>query len=220
MDFDIQATWQAFPALLYAARLTLLYAVVSVGCGVVLAILLNLLLLVSSGFGRQFFRLYVSFIRGVPTLILIFLFYYALPSIGIDLPVAIVGILALSINLSAFAAEILRGAIASIAAGQREAAYALGLSPRRAFRLIILPQALMRSIAPLMNEFTFVLKSTPLLSVITIVEMMRTAQHTFSVNFRPLETLLGVAIIFFVINITVSKSAFAIEHLVSKRLGR
>ncbi|MCU1276272.1 MAG: artQ 2, partial [Bryobacterales bacterium] len=88
------------------------------------------------------------------------------------------------------------------------------------FGLVVLPQAIIRSIPPLMNEFTFVVKSTPLLSLITVVELMRTGQQIFSTNFRPLEVLLGVAVIFFIINFTFSKLALVVEGAVQKRLGR
>ena len=213
MDFKLAVTFEVLPALLYGARLTVLFALSSLVIGLALAVILNLLLLTRIEALRLFYSFYVSFIRGTPALIQIFLFYYFLPILGIDLSPATAGILALSVNLSAFAAEILRGAIASIAKGQDEAARSLGLDQFKTFRLIILPQAFIRSIPPLMNEFTFLVKSTPLLSVITVVELMRTGQHIFSTNYRPLETLLGVAIIFFCINFTVSKSALLAEIL-------
>lgn len=220
MDFKLAVTFEVLPALLYGARLTVLFAFSSLLLGIALAVALNALLLTRIAALRRFYSFYVSFIRGTPTLIQIFLFYYFLPILRIDLSPTTAGILALSVNLSAFAAEILRGTIASIARGQDEAARSLGLTKWMAFRLIVLPQAFIRSIPPLMNEFTFLVKSTPLLSVITVVELMRTGQQIFSTNYRPLETLLGVALIFFCINFTVSKSALLAETLVNKRLGR
>lgn len=220
MDFNLAVTFEVLPALLYGARLTVLFALASLVLGITLAIGLNILLLTKIDALRYFYNVYVSFIRGTPTLIQIFLFYYFLPILRIDLSPTTAGILALSVNLSAFAAEILRGAIASIAKGQIEASRSLGLGPFKTFRLVVLPQAFIRSIPPLMNEFTFLVKSTPLLSVITVVELMRTGQQIFSTNYRPLETLLGVALIFFCINITMSKAALLAETLVQKRLGR
>lgn len=220
MDFNLAVTFEVLPALLYGARLTVLFALASLVLGITIAVGLNILLLTNILALRYFYNVYVSFIRGTPTLIQIFLFYYFLPVLRIDLSPTTAGILALSVNLSAFAAEILRGAIASIAKGQIEASRSLGLGPFKTFRLIVLPQAFIRSIPPLMNEFTFLVKSTPLLSVITVVELMRTGQQIFSTNYRPLETLLGVALIFFCINITMSKAALLAETLVQKRLGR
>ena len=220
MDFNLAVTFEVLPALLYGARLTVLFAFASLVLGIALAVGLNILLLTKIDALRYFYNVYVSFIRGTPTLIQIFLFYYFLPILRIDLSPTTAGILALSVNLSAFAAEILRGAIASIAKGQIEASRSLGLGPFKTFRLVVLPQAFIRSIPPLMNEFTFLVKSTPLLSVITVVELMRTGQQIFSTNYRPLETLLGVALIFFCINITMSKAALLAETLVQKRLCR
>jgi His/Glu/Gln/Arg/opine family amino acid ABC transporter permease subunit len=220
MDFQFSVSLEVMPALLYGARLTLYFALASACLGIVLAILLNLLLLPNSAGLRGFYKLYVSFIRGTPTVILIFLCYYVLPVLRIDLSPAVAGTIALAVNLSAFAAEILRGAIAAVPKGQIEAARSLGLAPLRSFALVVLPQAIIRSIPPLMNEFTFVVKSTPLLSLITVVELMRTGQQIFSTNFRPLEVLLGVAFIFFIINFTFSKLALVAEGAVQKRLGR
>lgn len=220
MDFQFAATLDALPALIYAARLTLWYAVASLCLGTALAVLLNLLRLTGNLVLRGVYAVYVSFIRGTPIVIQIFLFYYVLPVLKIDLPPAIAGLLALTVNMSAFAAEILRGAIASIPKGQTEAARALGLTPRRCFALVVLPQAAMRAIPPLMNEFTFLVKSTPLLSLITVVELMRTGQQIFSANFRPLEVLFGVALLFFAINFSFAKLALRIERKIQKRLGK
>jgi polar amino acid transport system permease protein len=220
MDFNLAVTFEVLPALLYGARLTILFAAASLVLGVALAVALNLLLLTKITVLRYAYNIYVSFVRGTPTLIQIFLFYYFLPILGVDLSASAAGTLALSVNLSAFAAEILRGAIASIPKGQTEASRALGLNSLNTFMSVILPQAFIRSIPALMNEFTFLVKSTPLLSVITVVELMRTGQQIFATNYRPLETLLGVALVFFCINITMSKAALFSEMLVKKRLGR
>ena len=114
MDFQFSVTLEVMPALLYGARLTLFFALASACLGIVLAILLNLLLLPENAALRAFYAGYVSFIRGTPTVILIFLCYYVLPVLRIDLSPAVAGTIALAINLSAFAAEILRGAIGAI----------------------------------------------------------------------------------------------------------
>ena len=163
--------------------------------------------------------LYVSFIRGTPLLVQIFLVYYVLPFIGIDLHPVTAGIVALTINSAAIVSEIIRGGLSAIPKGQIEAAQSLGLKSRIIWLRVTLPQVFIMIIPPLVNEFTLVVKSTTLVSLITVVEMMRTAQQIFSANFRPIEVLLGAAVLYFIINFTVSKLAAHVERRNAVRLA-
>jgi len=205
------------PRLLHGAIVTLELSISALFFSVLLATLLTLIR--STGFRPALAVIngYISYIRGTPLLIQLFLVFYVLPLIGMELSPLAAGIVALSLSSAAFSTEIMRGGLASIPSGQFEAARSLGLSPMVIWLQIILPQMFNLIIPPLVNEFTLVIKSTPLVSVITVVEMMRMAQQMYNANFRPVEVLLGVAIIFFAINFTLSRFA---RHLESRNASK
>ena len=219
MDFDISYTWQAMPRLLEGAVLTLQISISALFFSVLLATALTLVRTTEFRPALLAIDTYISYIRGTPLLIQILIVFYVLPMIGIDLPPVAAGIVALSLSSAAFTTEIMRGGLASIPNGQFEAARSLGLSPASIWLRIILPQMFNLIVPPLVNEFTLVIKSTPLVSVITVVELMRMAQQMYNANFRPVEILLGVAIIFFVINFTLSRLGRLIERRNASRLA-
>jgi His/Glu/Gln/Arg/opine family amino acid ABC transporter permease subunit len=207
------------PRLLHGAIVTLELSISALFFSVLLATLLTLIR--STGFRPALAVIngYISYIRGTPLLIQLFLVFYVLPLIGMELSPLAAGIVALSLSSAAFSTEIMRGGLASIPSGQFEAARSLGLSPMVIWLKIILPQMFNLIIPPLVNEFTLVIKSTPLVSVITVVEMMRMAQQMYNANFRPVEILLGVAIIFFAINFTLSRFARHLERRNASKLA-
>ena len=167
---------------------------------------------------HRILAIYISFIRGTPLLVQIFLIYYVSPVIGLDIGPFTAGILAITLNSAAFVVEILRGGLASVPQGQFEAARALGLKGPALWGKVILPQTFISCIPPLVNEFTQVLKATALLSTITIVELMRVSQQIFTANYRPVEVLTGAFIIYFLMCFAVSRSASRLEkHLKSRR---
>jgi len=212
VDIDLSYVWTAIPALLHGAQVTLIFAIVSS----LLSLLIGTAVAVARSTCGTAVRLildaYVSFIRGTPLLVQILLIYYLLPLIGLDLSAAVAGVAALSLSSAAFVSEIVRGGLTSISKGQIEAANALGLPRPLIWMRVVLPQVGILIVPPLINEFTLVLKSTPLLSVITVVELMRTATHIFSTNYRPIETLFGAALIFFAINVAISQLGALVER--------
>lgn len=208
MDFDINYTFDAMPRLLQGAMITIQFAVVALALSTTIATFLSIV----REFGflgiEAIIRTYVSFIRGTPLLVQIFLVYYVLP---LDLHAVTAGIVALSLNSGAIMTEIMRGGLSMIPKGQMEAARSLGLKHWQIWWKITLPQVFILIIPPMVNEFTLIVKSTPLLAVITVVELFRTSQQIFSSNFRPIEVLLGAAAIYFAINFCASKIAGTIE---------
>ncbi len=157
-------------------------------------------------------NVYISFIRGTPLLIQLFLVFYVLPAVGLDLSAIMAGIITLGFNSAAYSAEIMRGGLAAIPKGQLEAARSLGLGPVVIWGRVILPQMFHLITPPLVNEFTLVIKTSPLVSVITVVEIMRVAQQIYNANYRPIEVLVGAAIIYFVIIYTVSRLGVRLER--------
>lgn len=142
---------------------------------------------------------YIDAIRGTPLLVQLFLIYFGLPQIGITLEAFPSAIIGLTINTSAYVAETLRAGIQAIPKGQLEAARSLGFSQAAAMRYIVIPQALRVVVPPLGNEFIILLKDSSLVSTITLIEMVRTAQRIIAATYRPIELYLAVAVIYWLL---------------------
>ncbi|NGM87636.1 ectoine/hydroxyectoine ABC transporter permease subunit EhuD [Parapusillimonas sp. SGNA-6] len=121
-------------------------------------------------------RLVTEFIRDTPLLAQLFFLYYVLPEYGIVLPAFLTGALALGLQYSAYTSEVYRAGIESVARGQTDAARALDLSPSRTFRVIVLPQAIPRIIPALGNYLVSIMKDVPVLSVVSVLEMLNVAK--------------------------------------------
>ena len=163
--------------------------------------------------------LLISFIRGTPLLIQIFLLYYVLPAVGLDLSPEAAGVTAIALNSSVFISEIMRGALLTIDPGQIEAATALALPRRWIWVKVILPQLFRRVLPVLVNEATIVVKGTALLSVITVVDVLRRAQQIASASYRPFETLTGAALVFLALNLTISLVGRRVERQLAVQRG-
>lgn len=159
---------------------------------------------------------FLSFIRGTPILIQIFLAYYGLPALGLSLGPTTAGILAISVNSSFFISEILRASLPSIEEGQIEAATALGLSPRAIWQTVILPQLLRKTLPMLINEATIVVKGTALLAVITVVEVLRVAQQIGAATFSPFEPIAAAAMLFLILNLALTGAGWGLERRFAK----
>ena len=143
---------------------------------------------------------FIEIFRCTPVLVQLIWCYYALPMIaGIEMTPITASLLALSCYGGSFYAEIIRGGIVSIDAGQSEAASALGMTPGLAMRRIILPQALRRMLPALMNQSILQFKNTSLVSVLAVPDLVYQGQIAAHDNFRPLETYTAVAVAYFMI---------------------
>lgn len=212
MKFDISYTFDALPRLFEGSLVTLKLALLGFAFSVVLATIVTVARTVSkSRLLRTSVAVYISFIRGTPLLVQIFLVYYVLPIVGLNIGPVTAGIVALTLNSAAFVIEILRGGLASVPKGQFEAARSLGVSGFALWGKVILPQTFMSSVPPLVNEFTQVLKATALLSTITVVELMRVSQQIYSNNYHPVEVLTGAFVMYFLMCFVVSRNASWLE---------
>jgi polar amino acid transport system permease protein len=143
---------------------------------------------------------YIELFRCTPLLVQIIWFYYALPVVlGVNIPAHIAAVSVLSLYGGAFYAEIVRGSIESVHRGQWDAARALGLSPWRVLRLVIIPQALKPMMAPYVNQSVTQLKNTSLVSVIAVPDLVYNATLINADTYRPLEVYTVVAVIYFAI---------------------
>jgi polar amino acid transport system permease protein len=200
MDLDFSPVWVGWRELAHGTLLTIEIAAgaIVLGCMVGLAV----------GLGRLDSRrrllyaactAYVSFIRGTPLLVQLFLWFFGLPHFGINLPAFFCGVVGMGMYSGAYVSEIVRGAIQSIDRGQMEAARSLGMPSRMAMREIVIPQAVVRMIPPLGNEFIALIKNSSLVSLLTIADVMHEGQKIISTSYRSLEVYLVIALIYFVL---------------------
>ena len=149
-------------------------------------------------------RIYVDFVRGTPMLIQIFLVFFALPVVGITLNEIWAGIAALSFNLAGYVAEIVRGGVGAVEKGQTEAAKSIGMTRGKILVYILLPQAARQMVPPFTNEMITMIKSSSLLSVISVYELTRSGQAIISVHFVPFEIYGLLALYYWVMITTLS----------------
>lgn len=204
MSFQFAFLAGVLPKLALAAIVNLRLALVIIALAILGGTALTIVRSFKIGPVNAAIAFLISFIRGTPLLIQIFLFYYALPALGLDLSPEAAGVAAIALNSSIFISETMRGALITIDPGQIEAASALALPRRLIWLKVILPQLFRRVLPVLVNEATIVVKGTALLSVITVVDVLRTAQQIASASYRPFETLAGAALVFLAINLTIS----------------
>jgi len=199
--------------LLLGALYTIFVGILACGVGILVGT--GLLLMRNSRFWllRTLVNIYSSFIRGTPALVQILVFYYALaPLTGVNIGPFTAGIMAVGFNSGAYIAEILRGGLSRIPKGQREAAESLGLPRIKIWFKVILPQVFHSVIPLLVNEFTMVIKITPLLSTITVVELTRASQMLYNETFRPVEVLTLAAVIYFIICFSISQLGESLQR--------
>ncbi|AVO55953.1 MULTISPECIES: cystine ABC transporter permease [Pseudomonadaceae] len=196
IESALQLALESAPFLLKGAYYTV---VLSLG-GMFFGLLLGFGLAVGRLYGpaplRWLTRLYVSFFRGTPLLVQLFLIYYGLPQLGIQLdplPAALIGF---SLNMAAYTSEILRAAIASIDRGQWEAAASIGMSKTQTLYRAILPQAARTALPPLGNSFISLVKDTALAATIQVPELFRQAQLITARTFEIFTMYLAAALIY------------------------
>lgn len=159
---------------------------------------------------------FVEFVRDTPLLVQLYFLYFGLPVFGIYLSALVTGIIGIGINYSAYTAEVYRAGIESIPRGQWEAARALNFSPGQTWVRIILPQAIRKVIPALGNYLIAMFKDTPILASIGVLEMLEQAQIVGSENFRYLEPMTEVGLLF----ILVSYPASLLIRGLEARYGR
>ncbi len=216
-DFNWAGVIDFLPALFKGLYYTLLISVVGLVIGFVLGVI--------SGLGRisrfkvvyALATVYVQVFRGTPVLVQAIWIYFALPLIiQYNLPSIAAGIIVIGLNSGAYIAEIVRGAVQSIAKGQMEAGRSLGMSHRKTMLKVIWPQAFKRMIPPLGNQFIISIKDTSLLSVILVPELIFQGRLIAANHFNAVEIYTTVALFYLVITLTLS----GVLRVVEARLGR
>ncbi|MBF1119267.1 MAG: amino acid ABC transporter permease [Streptococcus sp.] len=201
-----------WPLFLEGATTTVLLSffsvIVGVGCGTLMA----LARLSSNKFLSKAAKVYIDIIRGTPLLVQLYLVYFGLATV-LDLNDFVSGVIAVSVNTTAYIAEIIRSGIQSVDKGQMEAARSMGIPKRMAMRQIILPQAMKNILPAIGNEFATLIKETSIVSLIGIHDLMYSSDTVRGATFTVFIPLLMTAFLYFVMTTTI---AFFMDKLERK----
>jgi len=200
------------PFLLLAARWTLLLAAIAFAGGGIWALLLLLLRYARLRFGAKFVDLYTELFQGTPLLMQLFLVFFGLPLLGIEVSPLVAAGLALTLYAGAFLAEIWRGCVDAVPRGQWEASAALGLNFLMQMRDVILPQALRIAIPPTVGFLVQLLKATALSSIVGFNDLTRAGTIVTNATFQPLLVYGLVALIYFAMCYPLTLSARILER--------
>ena len=198
---------------LRGTRTTILISLLTVFCGSILGCLIAFMRLSKFKPLEKFASIYITVIRGTPMLVQLYIVYYQLDFISyptgtlfdVDLERALPCIIALSINSSAYVAEIIRAGIQAVDAGQREASLSLGMTERAIMTKVIFPQAIKNILPALGNEVIVMIKQTSLASVFFFGELMTAYKQVQSTTFLALEPLTISGLIYLFLTVTLSR---------------
>ncbi|MBV8765161.1 MAG: amino acid ABC transporter permease [Hyphomicrobiales bacterium] len=211
--FNVEIALRNFGPLLAGLMLTIELTFVVIALSLVFALLVALGGMSRFAPLRWLVKVYVEAIRGTPLLLQLIYVYYVLPEIGIRLNSFTAGVLALTLNYSAYLSEVYRGGIQAIARGQHDAAAALGMPRMLAMRRIILPQAIRVVIPALGNYFISLFKDTALCSVVSIQEVVFTAQILAARNFQYFTLYTVVGIMYLAVSFPAARLVAYLERL-------
>lgn len=212
--FDFPLIVESVPFLLHGAVYTVQVSVLAIAFGLVLGWLFGLASVSGVAGLRALAWGYVQFIRGTPLLVQIFLIYFGLPVLGVNLPAFWSGVIALGVNSGGFQAEIVRAGIESIDRGQTEAARSIGMSRLQTLAFVLVPQTIRRVIPPLTNELITLVKSSSLLSAIAALELTHAGQLIIARTFAPFEIYAAVAVMYLLLVSVLSRASALLERRV------
>lgn len=195
---------------------TILLSLSVAACSLVLGTLVALGRRYGPGWLRTILVFYIDSMRAIPVLVVLVWFYFAFPiATGINLPPFLSALVALSLNLTAYVAEIVRAGIESVRPGQVRAGQALGMSGMQIVRKIILPQAFVRMLPALGNMLTLAVKDTAIATVIAVPELMRRADAVAGQSYAPVEVFTTAMLLYFIILFPITRGV----DLLYRRIG-
>jgi len=220
-----QSTWDLisknlWPLAKAAVTMTIPLTVISFVIGLVIALVVALARLSNNAAISSLARLYISLIRGTPLLVQLFIVFFALPEFHIKIDPFPAAVIAFSLNVGGYAAEIIRSAILSIPRGQWEAAQTIGMGYATSLRRIVLPQAARVAVPPLSNTLISLVKDTSLASTILVTEMLRTAQIAAAPTFEFFAMYGTAAVYYWVICLVLSFGQNRLEHRLERYVAR
>ncbi|MBN1970648.1 MAG: amino acid ABC transporter permease [Candidatus Delongbacteria bacterium] len=187
------------PELLKGAIVAIEITVLSILLGMIIGIFVAFFRIYGGKKVNRLMYIYEWIFRGIPILVLLFIIYFGLPSIGLNMPPFISVVLGLGLRSSAYQSQVFRGAMLSIGTEQMEAGISLGMSKIKTLFNVILPQAIRLSLPGFTNEFTIVLKDSPLAYAVGIAEILKNGRDIIVMSFKPFEIYLACAIIYFIL---------------------
>jgi polar amino acid transport system permease protein len=212
-------TADAFITLLWGAGVTLVLSLAGIVLGLPLGLAMALARWRQLAFVSALVAGYVSVMRPMPIITLCLFVFFLLPSVGVDMPPMWAAIVALALNTAAFNCEIWRAGIAAIPRDQLEAASAFGMTRSQTFLRVIFPQVWRACLGPLVSEMTLLLKVTPAVSVIGIVEITRAASRIGAQTYEPLPPLIVATLLYTLIIVLFVKVQRILERRIAARYG-
>jgi polar amino acid transport system permease protein len=220
MFWDWGFTWEILPLLAQASIITVEATIL----GFLIAAVLGLLFAVGRLFGPKWLSVpltvVIEVIRSTPLLIQIFFIFFVFPEFGLTLDAMTAGVLALGIHYATYCSEVYRAGLINIPRGQWEASTALNLPTFKAFRDVIIPQAIPPVVPALGNYLVALFKDTPLLSAIAVLELMQTAKIIGSEDFRYTEPITLVGIIFLLFSLIAAGLIKLVEIWLNRHIMR
>lgn len=183
-------------------KMTLKYTGLSLAIGIVLGLIIGIIKLSKNPVCRvlkPITKIFTEIFRGVPLMVMLYMVYYATPQI-LNLPLSAIsaGVGVFGLNTAAMTSEVFRAGIESVPKGQTEAAIALGVSKGRAMLDIVIPQALKSILPAIVNESISLLKTTSLISVLGVADIMRTSNLVLSQTYTAFEPFVVAAVLYFI----------------------
>lgn len=220
MSLDLVLQYLLSPTFFRGAAMTLLITVGSLVFGLLAGLLIALLNQVKFAPVRIVAVIYLWLFRGTPVLFQIIFIYNVLPTFGIRLTAIASGIIALSLNEGAYMAEIIRSGLQAIKSGQRTAGMALGMTKLQVMRFVVMPQAARIMLPPIGNQTIGMLKTSALVSVIAVEELLLVANQTASATFRYFEALSAAGIYYLALTTIFMAGQYWMERSLEPKRSR
>lgn len=216
MEWDWAFAIDILPTLLSGLKITIIATILGAAVAAVLGLVFALLRRSPNRLVSRTTGFVVEFIRGTPLLVQLYFIFYVLPDLGIRLPPLTAGVIGMGLHYATYFSEVYRGGIEAVPRGQWEAARATNLTMRQTWVNVILPQAIPPMIPAMANYLLAMFKETPLLSAITVLELMNQAKSVANSSYRYVEPMTMVGVFFLVISLI---SVVALRWL-ERRYGR
>ncbi len=217
--FDIKYFITVLPVILKALPITITISVFSMAFGLIIGTIITFLRRTPIQSINRIFDLYVSFFRGTPLMVQLFIFFFGLPQV---MPLFSkvnafnAAIIVLSVNASAYISEVLRATIDAVDRGQLEAALSLGMTKYQAMERIVLPQAFKIALLPLGNTFISLIQGTAIIFMIGLKDIMGISKISAASSYRFLEAYLAVGVVYWLLTLLVTKLINSLSYKLSK----
>ena len=227
--FDVKTVADVFLSILTVVPGTMALALIIMILAVVLGVVIALIRIYRVPVLNRIAVIFISFMRGTPLLVQLYVAYYALPQIAVSIggffhtsvdpnsiPPIYSVLIAYSLCFAAFQSENIRGSLASVEYGQMEAAYSIGLTSFQAFYRIIFPQALIVAIPNFCNAYVGAIKALSLAFTVSVVDILAEAKLCSALNFRYIESYLAAALVYWMLCVILTTMFFRFERFLGK----